>query len=274
MTWNIETLRTACDKIYCRDYRYNDGARSTLLDFVCDIEADDTIADTPFDDDSLIQPEYLRRFIRGARNKQTGEWIFTVPRPDRLDRIVSFVREKNLLTEVALRPHEAPRSSLSSTRNALSGFANQSLLSGSFRGEYFGATYFDHKIINTVLICNFIAEECAFRIREISVEYRRRRGETDLFLADRSNTADWDHCAIRDGFAALGAARGVIAIPTHGNGKADRLLIGKYDWDRKNHRLTGFQMKPANIKSVGIDFKRCDQPQEINLSLQILQNLQ
>ncbi len=272
MTYKIEILRSAAEACYWRDYRYDENHKDTMLDFLCDVEADDEIHDGPFADDEDPKPEWLRRFAIGYWQKKSGRYVYTIPKSDRLNKITVFVDQVGMLTPIALVDHrgDAQAGKKYALERGFDRFADQSLLAGALRGTFLAKTDQDNFIEYILWMIHMVRGEIYFRVRTIVVRFVRRENEDSLALRLRARKMRWDSYCVHDGFAATGTDFGAVFLL--GNSQLEYSIDG-YDFDNKGRRILGFHAHALNSPHEETAFYLCRHPDNINLSLEILRSV-
>ena len=269
MTYKLEMLRSTTQSLYWLNYRYSEDMKRDLLAFLYDVEANDSIADGPFDQESYSSGEWLRRFMEGYREKKTGRYIHTIPRRTRLNTVVDFVRSAGMITPVAFHDHSScvKMGQAYSNLCGYDKFADQSLLCGALRGCFVATDQDDDSAQQLVLMIHLVGGEELFRVRQVSLKYKRRDDEADDKFRQRIQALDFDFYTVCDGFAATGTKYGAIFLL---DGMAKDYSIDNYKWNNKKLRILSFEATPCPDNTKSLTFTLCKKPRDIKLSLAIL----
>lgn len=266
--WQIEVNRTLGELAYF--HQTIDGARrGTLLDFEAEVMADSFVYENPFFDGVNIGGDWLRRHIIGGWNKRTNDYYFTIPRPDRLQALTAFIAKKGFVIDIAIDDHREAMNS--AWRIALlSGFdrfADQRLLSGTFRGMFHGVRAGDGELQEFILLVHFIKGEPFFRIRLIQCDYS---GAGQSFEAQtRFDAFSYDRWDISDLFAIFGTNEGRV-FGGQGNGV---LTASDYVFACKGRRVVELTLSGLDGGHGSVRLKLCRQPADIDRAIGLLKRL-
>ena len=275
-TFQTEVSRYGLELNYMKEYRYA-LPKGSMLSMHSDITAtDDDLAD--YDPrikdlkakyDRLDNPEWLRRFIIGYFEKKTGKHIFTLPKPDRYKQIMTYLEERNILSPVVLMDHDLSLDDANeyATLNRYNQLADQSMLSGTFRGWFYGSTITPTCLIQTVLIIHQVKGEDAFRIRKGQTLYDNHSflDEPEFLLRAQKN--DWDDFKITDGFASFSTefGRGYLM-----NDKSPDFDMGNFMFDKAGRRMKSMD---ANIDGHKTRLNLPQRPAGIDFVIRLLQSI-
>ncbi len=216
-TFQTEEQRHALELMYVKDYRFSQP-RSSMLNMHSDITASEDdladynprLTDLTAKYDHLENPEWLRRCAIGYFEKKTGRDIFTFPKQDRWEKIMTYLQSKDVLSPVVLLDHNLSITDANeyAAINRYNQFADQPLLCGTFRGWFYGFSRKSTRLIQTVLMIHQVKGEGVFRIRRIQTYYDNSNFQDEQEMLVRVQKNDWNDCKISDGFASFGTEFG------------------------------------------------------------------
>lgn len=251
--WIAETMRSAAQLCYWRNYRYVQSERGNELDFQCDILAPCIEAEMAGGPEIFVGGDWLRRYMTGGWNRRTGHYYHTVPGPERLQAINDFIARKNMLTAAALQDHtgDAHHAARIAAMRKFNRFADQRLLAGTFRGTFHGSIETAYGMRESVLLIHFLPGEAYFRTRLFQAEYRRGTNENTSTRADA--------------FASFGTNEGRIF---GGDDQCEYHATG-FSFDKKGRR--GLALEIAGDDEDGkMRMTLCRQPGDIDRAIDLL----
>lgn len=273
--WQQQIRRSAAQALYWRDHRYAVDQKGTVQTFIADILADDYAEEGPFSPETTDPAEWLRRYIGDYRDKKTGRCVYTIPGHDRYEAVQNFVEAVGFLASVALLDHTEPAyaAALVASANGYDRFADQTLLAGTFRGMFLGATLTDNGLTQCIFLCHFIPGEEYFRVRVFETLYPRRAGENDAALIERAAQMDWESWSRRDGFASFNPVFGALFLLRGECGGASGYDVSDFAFDSKGRRVLALTATPQEDGGSPIRFQLAQQPGDIDHCLAILRQI-
>lgn len=274
-SWKNEVIRSGAQTCYWLNYRFADGVKLTALDYVNDVMAADELPDSPFDAEQVETPVWHERWYSGHHEKSTGRYVSTTPRPERLSAATTFIAQSEVLTPVALIDHlgsvdHAERFAL---YNGLDMYADQSYFAGRLRGVFIASKRNQRTAYHTVLMFHRLQTEEYFRVRDVSVAYKRRENESDEQYSCRFQSGAWDRYNVNDGWAATGTEHGSVFF-LGGEGLRSRSFsIDQYKWDKKSNRILHLNANGYTGSQSVSRFQLCQKPEQILLSLDVLRSV-
>lgn len=268
MKLNLEAVRVLLEICYWRDYRYAYGERGTLLHLLCDVLEPLIEAEDCGGPEVSISGDWLRRFMIGYWRQGDGRYIYTIPTEERLKLIAQFLARKGMIIPAITSDHMGDYLAAQFIRDRRKyRFADQILLSGTFRGAFYGETPLVDCGSKSALIIYFVPGEDFFRVRLIRALFARRDWEVDADLSVRFDRMDYDHLYIDDLFASFGTDLGVIF---DGGGGATELEASDFQFiskGRRAHKMTLTDHMPGNAGTI---YRLCRKPEEIKPLFQVL----
>lgn len=266
-SWQTEVYRSLVQILYWRDYRYAEGHRGTLLDFECDIMADTFADDGPYAKDAELGNDWLRRYEAGGWSRKTGEYYYTVPRPDRRKAVFDSVEHSGLVTQAAIAPHtgDAGLAERIAAERGYGRFANQRILAGTFRGVFHGRGKSDEGMIESVLLVHFIPGERYFRTRLLRAYYSRHTGESDRAFKARIDSYNLDTSGRDDAFGSFGTNYGRI----FGRSDDTDRHASEFAFDKKGRRVLAMTVR-AEGDGTGLRLALAQKPAEIDRAIGLL----
>lgn len=273
--WKYEVIRSAAQSCYWLNYRYAEDMKLTALDYVNDVMASDEVAGSPFDADVVETPIWHERWYSGHHEKPTGRYVYTTPRPERLDAALEFVAKSGLALPVALADHAGvpEQAEVYARAQGFDCYADQVYFAGRFRGNFITSGVEDRAAFHSVLMVHRVQGEEYFRVREVNVFYERDEEESDADFAARFESMVWDCYTVFDGWAATGTDFGSIFVLNRDGTMKPEFFIDNYRWDTKNNRILGFNASVDGSANAVVRFQLCQNPKQINLSIEVMRSV-
>lgn len=271
--WPSEVTSSLAETGYWMGYHNPYEKKGTMLDYVCDILANDPSYDEFFEGDDHVPAEAFRRYMTGFWQSSTSRFVRTALRPKRFKAIKSFLQENGLLPHAALRKHEeleaiAYRYFMRSV-GCSHRMGEQYADTGCLRGMFYGRRLQGHEMVEFVQLFHHIESERLIRVREFAFRFLDDF-EDELILDHHCRSQDYLEHQVRDGFVAIGCEDGLIFLLDGSQSRDAWQSMYNFEFDAKGHRIRGYQMHRYGDQTR---MTLCQRPADIERSLALLQSL-
>jgi len=268
-----ELYRTATELVYYGEYK-NLLVPQTMADMIADLETSESeIAEyNPwFQDefDTETNPETFRRFPRPLFDKKKGNFILSVPKAEKMKKIVEFINAKNVLPPVLLRDHSLSLEDFEEyeSYNRYGDIECQQAFDGRIRGVFYSFVNRPEYLQKTVLVILKSRKEPIFRTRQIKFILHNDGSFDDVEMAILGQNK-FDKYHVTDGFAIFGQNWGNIILQ---DDQSPDLGLNDFGYDKLGRRVVSFDA--GSIKGTKTRFALAQTKAGIDHVLRLLKSI-